>query len=157
MLFSGQPPTRLRVRRRVSSWSSRRRGPSRGKFDVGGGVFKHNTRRQTPTTFERSPTRRAAKAAMWRRRDRAVRGVLVSRCHRPGVQAAEFKMKELLMVGGTTNTFGKAFVAKPGDGGGSHEHIHHGQEQPGTQPGSGTRPETPAGVQAAEFDPRSPR
>ena len=64
---------------------------------MGRDMIKHNTRRQTPTMFERSPTRRAAKAAMWRRA-RAVRGVLASRCRRPGVQAAEFKMKELLMV-----------------------------------------------------------
>ena len=31
--------------------------------------------------------------------------------------------------GGTTNAFGEASVAKPGDGGGSHEHIRHGREQ----------------------------
>ena len=66
---------------------------------MGGGIFKHKTRRQTPTTFEKSPTRRAAKAARCRRRARAVCGVLVLRCRRPGVQAAEFKKKELLMVG----------------------------------------------------------
>ena len=55
VLFSGKSSARLRVRRRASSWSSRRRGPERGEFEMGGGVFKHKTRRQTPTTFEKSP------------------------------------------------------------------------------------------------------
>ena len=90
VLFSGKSSSRLPVRRRASSWRSRRRGPERGELEMGGGVLKRNTRRQTPTMFERSPTRRAAKAAMWRRRARAICGVLVSRCRRPGVQAAEF-------------------------------------------------------------------
>ena len=93
VLFSGKSYARLPVCRRVSSWRSRRRGPERGELKMGGGVFKHNTRRQTPTMFERSLTRRAAKVTMWRRQARALRGVLVSRCHRPGVQAAEFNSR----------------------------------------------------------------
>ena len=57
----------------------RRRGPERGELEMGGGVFKYKTQRQTPAAFKRSLTRRAGKAAMWRRRAHAGRGVLVSR------------------------------------------------------------------------------
>ena len=82
-----KPSARLRVHRRASLSRSRRRGPSRGEFDVGGGTSMEasaRSRRPPPST-DTVPTQDAAdsEAAACDRR-------WCRRCSRPGVQAAEF-------------------------------------------------------------------
>merc|ERR1712224_584840 len=86
------------------------------------------------------------KAAVWRR-DRAVRGVLASRCRRPGVQAAEFKMKELLMVEVPRTHSAKLLLL----------HLVMVGVPTNTFAMDENNPRRRPGVQAAEFNPRSPR
>ena len=79
-----KPSARLRVHRRASSSRSRRRGPNRGDFDVGGGTsmgVSARSRRPPPST-DNVPTRDAAdsEAAACARRREHFPG-------RPGVQA----------------------------------------------------------------------
>ena len=79
-----KPSARLRVHRRASSSRSRRRGPNRGDFDVGGGTsmgVSARSRRPPPST-DNVPTQDAADsgaAACARRREHFP--------GRPGVQA----------------------------------------------------------------------
>ena len=145
MLFFGKPSARLPVRRRASSWRSRRRGPEPGEFEMGGGVFKHKTRRQAPTAFEKSPTRRAAKAAMWRQRACARRGVLVSRLARSRARRVprrppphKFSPTRDAASSGAAACARRRELTK-------RTTRDSNRESHGTQPGSGTKPEAADG------------
>ena len=133
-----KPSARLRVRRRASSWSSRRRGPIRGEFDVGGGASMEASAHsgRLPPSTKSGPTQdtvdsRAVDCVLvenFRAGQEARVGLPRSKDLHPSRMPTEPSESESELTG----------ERQPGDGGGSHEHIRHGREH---NPRRGTQPE----------------
>ena len=145
-----KPSARLRVRRRASSWGSRRRGPIRGEFDLGGGASMEASARsrRPPPSADTVPTRDAADseaAACARRRQRNKRDSTRRRSLGLNPGAVDTKRSPTAREG----TFcGSMLDSASGAG---------TDRSPGLNPEAGQNPRRRPGVQAAEFNPRSPR